>query len=110
MMIPPSFPPPGGMINGPYREAAAPGAGRARCGPGPRTEGTERFGGQLTHLAAVAPAGRPAAPEEIAAAAGFLAGSEAAFLHGAVPDMDGGRNATQPPAFGCRRSRRGRLR
>jgi NAD(P)-dependent dehydrogenase (short-subunit alcohol dehydrogenase family) len=62
--------------------------------PGPtRTEGTEAMGDQLDQLAAVAPAGRPAAPEEIASAISYLAGDEASFVHGAVLDVDGGRNA-----------------
>ena len=59
--------------------------------PGPtRTEGTEVMGDQL---AALAPAGRPAAPEEIASAISYLAGDEASFVHGAVLDVDGGRRA-----------------
>jgi NAD(P)-dependent dehydrogenase (short-subunit alcohol dehydrogenase family) len=63
--------------------------------PGPtRTEGTEPMGSQLDQLAAPAPAGRPAAPEEIASAISYLAGDEASFVHGAVLDVDGGRNAT----------------
>jgi NAD(P)-dependent dehydrogenase (short-subunit alcohol dehydrogenase family) len=62
--------------------------------PGPtRTEGTEAMGDQLDQLAAVAPAGRPAAPGEIASAISYLAGDEASFVHGAVLDVDGGRNA-----------------
>jgi NAD(P)-dependent dehydrogenase (short-subunit alcohol dehydrogenase family) len=62
--------------------------------PGPtRTEGTEPMGDQLDVLASVAPAGRPAAPEEIASAISYLAGDEASFVHGAVLDVDGGRNA-----------------
>ena len=62
--------------------------------PGPtRTEGTEVMGDQLDQLAALAPAGRPAAPEEIAAAITYLAGDEASFVHGAVLDVDGGRHA-----------------
>src|ERR1700742_3522140 len=62
--------------------------------PGPtRTEGTEAMGNQLDVLASLAPAGRPAAPDEIAAAIGYLAGDEASFVHGAVLDVDGGRNA-----------------
>jgi NAD(P)-dependent dehydrogenase (short-subunit alcohol dehydrogenase family) len=44
-------------------------------------------------LASMAPAGRPAAPDEIASAIGYLAGDEASFVHGAVLDVDGGRNA-----------------
>jgi NAD(P)-dependent dehydrogenase (short-subunit alcohol dehydrogenase family) len=63
--------------------------------PGPtRTEGTEPMGSQLDQLASPAPAGRPAAPEEIASAISYLAGDEASFVHGAVLDVDGGRNAT----------------
>ena len=62
--------------------------------PGPtRTEGTEVMGDQLDQLAALAPAGRPAAPEEIASAISYLAGDQASFVHGAVLDVDGGRNA-----------------
>jgi NAD(P)-dependent dehydrogenase (short-subunit alcohol dehydrogenase family) len=63
--------------------------------PGPtRTEGTRSFGPGLDRMAAAAPAGRPAAPEEIAAAITYLAGSEAGFVQGAILDVDGGRNAT----------------
>jgi NAD(P)-dependent dehydrogenase (short-subunit alcohol dehydrogenase family) len=62
--------------------------------PGPtRTEGTEVMGDQLDQLAALAPAGRAAAPEEIASAISYLAGDEASFVHGAVLDVDGGRRA-----------------
>jgi NAD(P)-dependent dehydrogenase (short-subunit alcohol dehydrogenase family) len=62
--------------------------------PGPtRTEGTEVMGDQLDQLASLAPAGRPAAPEEIASAIAYLAGDEASFVHGAVLDVDGGRRA-----------------
>jgi NAD(P)-dependent dehydrogenase (short-subunit alcohol dehydrogenase family) len=62
--------------------------------PGPtRTEGTEPMGDQLDQLASLAPAGRPATPEEIASAIAYLAGDEASFVHGAVLDVDGGRNA-----------------
>jgi NAD(P)-dependent dehydrogenase (short-subunit alcohol dehydrogenase family) len=62
--------------------------------PGPtRTEGTEPMGSQIDVLAAMAPAGRPAAPEEIASAVSYLAGDGASFVHGAVLDVDGGRNA-----------------
>jgi NAD(P)-dependent dehydrogenase (short-subunit alcohol dehydrogenase family) len=51
------------------------------------------MGDQLDQLAALAPAGRPAAPEEIAAAITYLASDEASFVHGAVLDVDGGRHA-----------------
>ena len=62
--------------------------------PGPtRTLGTEPMGDQLDQLAALAPAGRPAAPEEIATAISYLAGDEASFVYGAVLDVDGGRHA-----------------
>ncbi len=62
--------------------------------PGPtRTEGTEPMGDQLDALASAGPAGRPAAPAEIAHAIAFLAGDDASFVHGAVLDVDGGRNA-----------------
>jgi NAD(P)-dependent dehydrogenase (short-subunit alcohol dehydrogenase family) len=62
--------------------------------PGPtRTEGTEIMGDQLDQLASLAPAGRPAAPEEIASAISYLAGDEASLRHGAIVDVDGGRNA-----------------
>ena len=62
--------------------------------PGPtRTAGTEPMGDQLDQLASAGPAGRPAAPEEIANAIAFLVSDEASFVHGAVLDVDGGRNA-----------------
>lgn len=62
--------------------------------PGPtRTEGTEPMGDQLDVLASVGPAGRPAAPAEIANAIAFLASDDASFVHGAVLDVDGGRHA-----------------
>lgn len=63
--------------------------------PGPtRTEGTASMGNALDQLAALAPAGRPAAAEEIAATIVFLASDEASFVHGAVLAADGGRSAT----------------
>ena len=63
--------------------------------PGPtRTEGTAVMGEALDQLASLAPAGRPATPEEIPAAIVFLAGDEASFVHGAVLAADGGRSAT----------------
>ena len=62
--------------------------------PGPtRTEGTAAMGDALQELAAQAPAGRPAAPEEIAEAIVFLATDRASFVQGAVLPVDGGRTA-----------------
>lgn len=62
--------------------------------PGPtRTEGTHRFGDNLDRLASLAPAGRPAAPEEIAAAVTYLVSADASFIQGTVLDVDGGRQA-----------------
>jgi NAD(P)-dependent dehydrogenase (short-subunit alcohol dehydrogenase family) len=40
------------------------------------------------------PAGRPGNPEDIAYAAVYLASDEAAFVHGSVLDVDGGRTTT----------------
>jgi NAD(P)-dependent dehydrogenase (short-subunit alcohol dehydrogenase family) len=62
--------------------------------PGPtRTEGTAAMGDALQQLAAQAPAGRPAAPEEIAEAILFLATDRASFIQGAILPVDGGRTA-----------------
>ncbi|MEU1628615.1 SDR family oxidoreductase [Streptomyces sp. NPDC020096] len=62
--------------------------------PGPtRTEGTAGMGEALDNLAAEAPAGRPAAPEEIAEAIAYLASDAASFVQGAVLPVDGGRTA-----------------
>jgi NAD(P)-dependent dehydrogenase (short-subunit alcohol dehydrogenase family) len=47
----------------------------------------------LLQLAAQAPAGRPAAPEEIAEAIVFLASDRASFIQGAIVPADGGRTA-----------------
>jgi NAD(P)-dependent dehydrogenase (short-subunit alcohol dehydrogenase family) len=54
--------------------------------PGPtRTEGTAEMGDSLQQLAAQAPAGRPAAPEEIITEAiVFLATDRASFVQGAI--------------------------
>ncbi|SEG75782.1 Short-chain dehydrogenase [Actinacidiphila yanglinensis] len=62
--------------------------------PGPtRTEGTVGMGDALDALASQAPAGRPAAAEEIAEAIVYLAGDGASFVQGAVLPVDGGRVA-----------------
>jgi NAD(P)-dependent dehydrogenase (short-subunit alcohol dehydrogenase family) len=62
--------------------------------PGPtRTEGTVAMGDALQELAAQAPAGRPARPEEIAEAIVFLATDHASFVQGAILPVDGGRTA-----------------
>jgi NAD(P)-dependent dehydrogenase (short-subunit alcohol dehydrogenase family) len=42
-------------------------------------------------MMATTPAGKPGTPADIAAAAVYLASDEAAFVHGAVFDIDGGR-------------------
>jgi NAD(P)-dependent dehydrogenase (short-subunit alcohol dehydrogenase family) len=62
--------------------------------PGPtRTEGAEPMGEALDQLAAQAPAGRPATPDEIAEAIVFLAMDPSSFIHGAKLAVDGGRSA-----------------
>ena len=62
--------------------------------PGPtRTEGTDAMGEGLEQLAAQAPAGRPATPDEIAEAIVFLATDRSSFIHGAKLAVDGGRTA-----------------
>ncbi|WIX79367.1 SDR family oxidoreductase [Amycolatopsis carbonis] len=62
--------------------------------PGPtRTDGTAAMGESLDQLASLAPAGRPADPDEIAAAIVFLITGGASFIHGAVLPVDGGRVA-----------------
>jgi NAD(P)-dependent dehydrogenase (short-subunit alcohol dehydrogenase family) len=48
----------------------------------------------VNHLAAQAPAGRVAEPEELAAAIVFLASDDASFVHGVTLAVDGGRVAT----------------
>ncbi|MFG1710484.1 SDR family oxidoreductase [Nonomuraea sp. M3C6] len=62
--------------------------------PGPtRTESTAGMSDDLDALAAQAPIGRPAAPEEIAQAMAYLASDAASYVQGAVLPVDGGRTA-----------------
>ena len=62
--------------------------------PGPtRTEGTAPMGAALDQLAATTPHGRPGTPEDIAAAITYLASDDAAYVHGAILPVDGGRIA-----------------
>jgi NAD(P)-dependent dehydrogenase (short-subunit alcohol dehydrogenase family) len=62
--------------------------------PGPtRTPGTVGMGENLEQLAAAAPAGRAASPEEIAEAVVYLATDRSSFVHGVVLPVDGGRVA-----------------
>jgi NAD(P)-dependent dehydrogenase (short-subunit alcohol dehydrogenase family) len=62
--------------------------------PGPtRTPGTEPMGEGLDQIAATLPLGRPASPEEIAAAIVYLASEDASFINGAIVPVDGGRTA-----------------
>ncbi len=64
--------------------------------PGPtRTAMTEAVPEEMvSQLAALAPAGRVAEPEELAAAIVFLASDDASFVHGVTLAVDGGRVAT----------------
>jgi NAD(P)-dependent dehydrogenase (short-subunit alcohol dehydrogenase family) len=63
--------------------------------PGPvRTPMSEAMGDMASQMAALAPAGRVAAPEELAAAIAYLASDDASFVHGVILPVDGGRAAT----------------
>ena len=64
--------------------------------PGPtRTRMMEAVPEEMVkQLAALAPAGRAAEPEELAAAIVFLASDDASFVHGVTLAVDGGRVAT----------------
>ena len=64
--------------------------------PGPtRTRMTDDFPDEVVNqLAALAPAGRVAEPEELAAAIAFLASNDGSFVHGVTLAVDGGRVAT----------------
>ncbi|RAO63657.1 3-oxoacyl-[acyl-carrier-protein] reductase [Micromonospora saelicesensis] len=62
--------------------------------PGPtRTPGSEALGEVLEQLAAQAPLGFIADPEDIAAVIAFLVSDEARFVTGVILDADGGRTA-----------------
>ena len=63
--------------------------------PGPTRTRMERSPDEMVNqLAALAPAGRVAEPEELAAAIVFLASDDASFVHGVTLAVDGGRVAT----------------
>ena len=64
--------------------------------PGPtRTRMMESVPAEMVNqLAALAPAGRVAEPEELAAAIVFLTTDDASFVHGVTLAVDGGRTAT----------------
>ena len=63
--------------------------------PGPvRTPMSEAMGDMPNQMAALAPAGRVAAPEELAAAIAYLASDDASFVQGVILPVDGGRAAT----------------
>lgn len=62
--------------------------------PGPtRTEGTAPMGEALDQLAAAIPHGKPGTPDDIAAAITYLTTDDAAYVHGAILPVDGGRTA-----------------
>ncbi len=67
--------------------AVAPGPTRTRMMEGVPEE-------MVNQHAALAPAGRIARPEELAAAIVFLASDDASFVHGVTLAVDGGRSAT----------------
>jgi NAD(P)-dependent dehydrogenase (short-subunit alcohol dehydrogenase family) len=55
---------------------------------------SEAMGDMADQMAALAPAGRVAAPGEIADAIAYLASDDASFVQGVVLPVDGGRAAT----------------
>ena len=65
--------------------------------PGPtRTPTSDAHPDMMEMFAAQAPAGRPAKPEEMAAAIAYLASDDASFVHGVTLAVDGGRVASAP--------------
>jgi NAD(P)-dependent dehydrogenase (short-subunit alcohol dehydrogenase family) len=66
--------------------AISPGVIRA-----PNPDGSDSGRQPAEHMMRGTPAGRSGTPEEIAHAAVYLASDEAAFVHGSVIDVDGGR-------------------
>ena len=69
------------------------GSGSTRSAPD-RPAPRDRAHGRPAGPARLPRPGRsPAAPEDFATAISYLAGDEASFVHGAVLDVDGGRNA-----------------
>ena len=77
----------GGSARGVRVNAVAPGPTRPRVMEGVPEE-------MVNQLAALAPAGRVAQPEELAAAIVFLASDDASFVDGVTLAVDGGRVAT----------------
>ena len=76
------------------RSSALRGCESTQSAPGrPAPKGPEPMGEQLDVLASVGPAACQAVPAEIASAIAFLVSDGASFVHGAVLDVDGGRNA-----------------
>ena len=62
--------------------------------PGPiRTPGTDAMGDGLAQIAKTVPAGRAGEPEDVAAAAVYLASDESGYVNGATLAVDGGRAA-----------------
>lgn len=57
------------------------------------TQGTAAMSEAVEQLAATAPARRAATPGDIAGAIVYLVGQDAAFVHGAILPVDGGRTA-----------------
>jgi NAD(P)-dependent dehydrogenase (short-subunit alcohol dehydrogenase family) len=60
--------------------------------PGVTFEDPDNVPDAASPMMATTPAGKPGTPADIAAAAVYLATDEAAFVHGAVFDIDGGRS------------------